>query len=392
MAFPWNRNDESNQEAVVTGRQRGRARRARQEETRSQNLRNEDERRKQRLAITLGAMLILIIFSIVGIGWYQEFYSPPRELAGEINNVRFEMGDLVDRIRVLQGYTRYNQGGFVDLSIVPFEYLQDMLNSEILRQQAPLIGIAVTDEDIDGALRRKFYPTPPEGQEVEEAQLDREYQNSYTTFLTATNLTDDQYRVILEERLLEFQLLLLLGQGIPDSMDQVEVEWIRLEPEGPLPPREVRERLDNEEFAAVAAEVSSSKVFSNRQGYVGWVPQEAFPRLDTLLFGDPEEEIAALAEGEISDPVFTQDGIYIIHKLADPDDQPLSDLMRFKLNRERVDQWQQDQLTRGSAEGWLKINFDSNRYAWVADQIRLTAPRVPQQPRRPQGPLGPGGF
>ena len=38
--------------------------------------------------------------------------------------------------------------------------------------------------------------------------------------------------------------------------------------------------------------------------------------------------------------------------------------------------WRSDQMERGSKEKWLKVNFDSDRYAWVAEQIRVTAPRV----------------
>ncbi|MFQ6028649.1 MAG: hypothetical protein ACE5Q6_14275, partial [Dehalococcoidia bacterium] len=281
--------------------------------------------------------------------------------------------------------------GFVDLSIVPFQYLQDMLNAEILRQQAPLLNIVVTDEDIDEALRNQFRPTPPEGQEVDEGQLDLEYKNNYSTFLTATNLTEDQYRELVEENLLELQLLLRLGADIPDSMEQVEVEWIRVETDGPVVPGDVRDRLEEEEFAAVAAEVGASQGYADRSGYVGWVPQGAFPRLDTLLFGDLEKEVEPLAVGEIGNPTFTQDGVYIVHKLSDPEEQDLSDLMRFKLNREMLNEWQEEQLSRGSDQGWLKINFDSNRYAWVADQVRLTAPRTPQRQRPHQGP-GPGGF
>ena len=36
----------------------------------------------------------------------------------------------------------------------------------------------------------------------------------------------------------------------------------------------------------------------------------------------------------------------------------------------------------GSEEGWVKINFDSNRYAWVTEQVRLTAPRVTPPPQQ----------
>ena len=83
MAFPWNRNNESNQEAVVTGRERGRARRARSEEARRQNSRQGEERRKQLLAITIGGMLIMFVFFIVAVGYCQELLAPVRFRPGQ---------------------------------------------------------------------------------------------------------------------------------------------------------------------------------------------------------------------------------------------------------------------------------------------------------------------
>ena len=98
--------------------------------------------------MTVGTILIMAIVAIVAVGYYREFYNPPRVTAGAIRGVEFSMGDLVERIRVIQGINRY-QGGKVDLSVVPFEYLQGLLNSEILRQAAPSIGIYVTKENVD---------------------------------------------------------------------------------------------------------------------------------------------------------------------------------------------------------------------------------------------------
>ncbi len=363
------------------------------------------ERRRQRLAIGVGVALILVTIVIVSVGYYLEFYRPPRVLAGQVRDVRFTMGDLVDRIRVLQGVNRY-QGGRVDLSTVPFEYLQDMIQAEILRQAAPGLSFSVTDEDIDRELRRRFRPTPPEGQEVDAGQLDQEYENALTNFLTSTRLSESEYRRLVEEELLRQQLAILIDAGIPNALEQVEVAWIRLEQDGPADPQEVRNRLVREDFRQVATEVNIPDGFTSREGYVGWVPPEAFPELDDVLFGNPDRDLEPLPAGEISDPLFTQDGVYIIQKIAGPEERSLrgfEDLLglgeaewndmsqedreglqrelriRSKLAQQKVDQWFDDQIARGSDEEWLTIRFDSDLYAWVADQVQLSAPRVPQE-------------
>ncbi len=381
---------------------RRRRRREPREDTGRQAARRAEERRRQRLAITIGALLILAIVAIVAVGYYREFYQPPRVLAGQVRDVKFTMGDLVDRIRVLQGVNRY-QGGRVDLSTVPFEYLQDMIHAEILRQASPGLGFSVTGADIDEELRRRFRPTPREGVEVDPGQLDQEYENALTNFQTATRLSAGEYRVLVEEDLLRRQLFLVISSSLPEPVEQVEAAWIRLELDGPVEPQEVRDRLEREDFAVVAAEVHRSAGFTNQQGYAGWVPREAFSDLDDELFGNPEREERSrpegegsdspprwqpLAVGEISEPIFTQDGTYILHKISGPEERELSDVMAFRLTQERVDQWFDDQLSRGSDDGWLKINFDSDRYAWVADQVHLSAPRIQQSP--PGQPAGPG--
>jgi parvulin-like peptidyl-prolyl isomerase len=391
MAFPWQRSDNPTQVAPERRRRRDRRRNLRpsSEESRRQSARLQEERRRQRLAITIGGMLILIIFAIVAVGYYREFYEPPRVMAGEIRGVEFTMGDLVERIRVLQGIERY-RGGRVDLSVIPFQYLQDLLNAEILRQAAPGLGLRITPENIDTAIKDRFYPTPPAGQETDPGQLDREFENNYQTFLTQVRLSEEEYRTLVEEQLLEAQLTSLLAGNIPEKPKAVEVEWIRLEHGGGVVPQEVRDRLTRgEDFAVVAAEVGQPVGFADQNGYVGWVPEGAFPDLDETLFGNEEEKVEPLAVGEISDPISTQDGVYIVRKKSEAQEHELTDLMRRKLNLQMVENWKNEQLTRGSDEGWLKINFDSDRYAWVADQVRLTAPRIdePQQPNQGQPPI-----
>ena len=411
MVFP--RSPEESMPQAPTDRRRRRRRETGEDAVR-QSERRAQERRRQKIAIGVGVALILVVIAIVGIGYYIEFYRPPRVLAGQVRDVRFTMGDLVDRIRVLQGINRY-QGGRVDLSTVPFEYLQDMIQAEILRQAAPGLAFSVTEEDIDQELRRRFRPQPPPGQEVDEGQLDQEYDNALTTFLTSTKLSEDEYRRLVEEELLRSQLSVVIDTSIPSPLEQVEVAWMRMEQDGAADPIQVRERLKREDFGQVAAEVNVPDGFTGPQGYVGWVPQDAFPDLDDVLYGNPARDREPLPAGEISDPVYTQEGVYIIHKIAGPEQRELrgfEDLLgmeaaaleemsteerealsrelriRGKLSQQRVDQWFDDQIARGSEEGWLKIKFDSHLYAWVADQVQLSAPRGSQG----GPPVGGPGF
>lgn len=340
------------------------------------------ERRRRYWSIGIGVFLLAVIFGVVIAGYYREFYRPPRTWAGSVNNVEFTIGDLVQRIRVLQGVNRY-QGGRVDLSRVPFEYLQNLINAEILRQKAPELGIKPNNDIIESALRRQFQPTVPEGQEVDPGQLEQEFQNNYQTFLTATGLADSEYRVILEEDLTRAGLAAMLSESIESPQEQVEVRWIRM-PVDPsegggsdLQPYQVAQRLEVEDFETVAREVSRSAGYSDASGYVGWVPRGAFPELDPLLYGDEELDKVGLAPGRISEPEYVQDGIYIVEVLSGPQEREVNDRMGIKLTLELAQAWQDEALQEGTANGTVKMNFNSRLYDWVADQVFVTAPRAP---------------
>ena len=392
MAFPWNRGDGQDQTAPADARRRARGRRARQEAARVESSRSTREKRHERLAWGIGAGLLVLVIGIVVFGFYQEFYRPPRVWAGSVRDQEFKMGDLVERIRVLQGLS-----GQVDLSTVPFEYLRDLLNAEVLRQAAPNLGFRLADEDIDGVIKAQFYPSVPEGQESDPGQLDQEFQNNYQIFLARTDLADADFRVIVQEQIALQQLGLMLGRTIPETTEQVEVEWIRTEIEGRIDVGAVRARLGTEktgggeDFIKVAGEVGVPAGFADRTGYVGWVPEGAFPELDGALFGDEERDIPPLEVGEISGPIFTQDGIYIVRLLTGPTDREFSNQMRNKLNIELVTKWQTNEQIRGANEGWLRMNFNSKWYAWVADQVRLSAPRVAPRQQGASGQGAPGG-
>lgn len=398
LSLPWKRSaDEAEEAPEQPARRRpsrnsaGRSRRMGTTNTgaaQAARTRRRLDSRRQRIAIVVGAALILVIVGVVLAGVYQQFILPPRVMAGEVRGVRFTMGDLVERIRVLQGINRY-QGGQVDFSRIPFQLLTDLLHAEILRQAAPGLGIDVTDAQIDEAIRDQFRPEPEPGQEVEDAQLDAEFDNIYTNFLTQVNLTDDAYRRIMEERLHQSTLFGIMLGSLPEEAPQVELQAIAMGLNSSASPEAVRERLAlGQDFGSVSREISGS------DGYIGWVPEGAFPEFDSYLFGETEvaedgtatRKPPTLEPGEISTPIYEDETIFIIQAINGPETRKVEPQMLFQMAGARVEEWKDDQLARGSEEGWVKINFDSHRYSWVTDQVRLTAPRVTPPPQQQQGP------
>ncbi len=377
MPFPWL----SRLGAANAGRSgRRRNRRAQKRSQGEVSAPQEDiqvitQRRQRRIGFGIGSVLILAIIGVVLLGYYQEFYRPPRVWAGSVRNVEFTMGDLVARIRVLQGVNRY-QGGQVNLSRVPFEYLQNLVNAEILRQRSPVLGIQIQDDDIEQELRRQFLPTADPGEETDPGQLESEFRNSYGGYLTATGLSDADFRVIVEEQLARRALALSLAQEIEPIQPHVEVQWIQIPMDGEILIGDVAQRLANEDFTRVAQELNSANQFADPNGYVGWVPKGAFPDLDDYLYGNEEDEIAALKPGLVSEPIFTADAYYLLKVLAAAEDRELNNTMGQKLLQENVLLWQREALVAGTTAGTVRMNFNSRLYDWVTNQVFITAPRI----------------
>lgn len=348
------------------------------------------ERRRQRIAYAIGAVLLLVIAGVVAAGIYREFILPPRIMAGQVREVRFTMGDLVERIRVLQGINRY-EGGRVDFSRAPFEMLMRLVRAEILRQAAPGLQIDITDAQIDEELRARFRPEANPGEEPDESQLDAEFDNAYVNFLEQVNLTDGAYRRIVEEELQRGELFTYMLAAVPDAAPQVEVQAITMGVNSDASPEAVKERLNlGEDFASVALEISGS------EGYIGWMPEGVVPEFDRYLFGDTEclaqqESGAAdapaecagpsLEPGETSDPIYVNETIVLLQAIGPSETREVEPQMQFQLAGALAEKWHEDQVAQGSNEGWVKINFNSDRYAWVTDQVRQTSPRVTVTPQ-----------
>ena len=295
--------------------------------------------------------------------------SPGNEVLGRVNEAEFTAGDLVHGIGLLQAVNRY-RGRQTDLDAAPFERLEQWIFAEILRQQAPGLGIQPSEDAIARELLSRFRPVSASGLEPNTESLDRESGNNYQSFLNASGISDSDYRIIVEEDLALLGLGVLLTESIPASQEQVEARWIYI-PWESVPEMDIDQivrRIDAEGLSSVAQETHTADSYADSSGYVGWVPRGAFPDLDPLLYGDDERGISPLTPGETSSPVFAADGVYIINVLSGTVLQELSDKMRVKLTGELTQAWQEEQLRSALDGGTVMINFNSRIYEWISDQ------------------------
>jgi peptidyl-prolyl cis-trans isomerase D len=126
--------------------------------------------------------------------------------------------------------------------------------------------------------------------------------------LAALGLNEDQVRQLYASNILRQKLFDIITADVPRTQDQVWARHILVADEATA--KAVRQRLANgEDFAKVAAEVSTDTGTKSKGGDLGWFGKGAMV---------PEFEAAAfsLKVGEISQPVKSQFGYHIIQVLA----------------------------------------------------------------------------
>ena len=297
-----------NRPGVGRGGGRTRGSTARAGDRRIERSRGAREIRRQRLAWALIGTILAVVIGILAYAYYANFIAPPRAQAAKVRDTTYTQGDLVKRLRLIRATT-----GSVDLGRAPWEVLFGMVEAELIRQGASFEGVVVTDSDVDDALRRRFYPRPTEGQEVEPGQLETEYQENYQNFLTNAQIKDDEYRVLVSDEVHRVALRETLGDKLPKHSEHLNISWIQVphevpDPENPPPtPWEILERLKVEDFDAVASDVGGGS------GPRGWVPRGAYPDIDTAVFGaDPPSH---LLEGDYG-VVEGDEATYVVRSMS----------------------------------------------------------------------------
>ena len=137
------------------------------------------------------------------------------------------------------------------------------------------------------------------------------FQQTYQTSVAGYSklgITEDQIRTMYEANILRQKLMDVITANTPHSQDEVWARHILVANEATA--NTVRQRLLNgEDFAKVAAEVSTDTGTKDKGGDLGWFARGAMvPEFDAAAF--------SLKVGELSQPVKSQFGYHIIQVLA----------------------------------------------------------------------------
>ncbi|MEZ4569839.1 MAG: peptidylprolyl isomerase [Thermomicrobiales bacterium] len=180
-------------------------------------------------------------------------------------------------------------------------------------------------------------------------------------FLDRAGMSRDFERLIVRPQLARVKLRDQLIQDIPTSQEQVRASHILVATRDAALEL-IDGRLQNEDFATVAEEVSTDTTSAVNGGDLGWFPRG--------IMTDPFEEVAFdLPVGEISEPVQTQFGWHIIKVTGHEEDRPLTISTLRALQQNAVDRWVQQQQEQASISAEVPLPDDNPANSGV-----ITAP------------------
>ena len=261
----------------------------RRDVTRRQLSQWQRQKKRQRIIVGLGILVIVAVLGFMGVGWYFSYYQPLHQVVVRVDNTDFNMNYY---IKMLEFYGERWPINYMD--VVADEVVTVIERNELIRKGALRLGIAVSDKAVDEKL--KSYDPP----------LSKDYRNIARTELLVDKLLDRHFE-----------------QMVPLLAEQRHVMAMFLESESQA--TEVRVRVEaGEDFAELAGALSLDDLSKNESGDLGWHPEDVLVELlATSVLGEYAfgSEVGVLSQ-PIYDELKTKSVGYWLVKILDRTQEP----------------------------------------------------------------------
>lgn len=383
-----------------------------------------EKQQKKRILIGLGAVVALIV-GVAIVALIDQLIIQPSRPVAVVNDVRIRTDEYQDRALyerlvldtllqnlqtqlalldpedptngfLVQYYQQIANQARQQRLGVDQTTVEDMIGEELVRQKAAELGINVSQDEINEAIRARiasmsgfwtetqataaastaaavtatasvFTPTPeptapptltatlvttatptvtpeiptPAPTPTRHIITDEEFSQNYANYLNLlkeqTGLTEAGFRRIVEAGLLVDKVYEHFADQVPTEAEQVNISHIQTDTQEEA--EAALERLDaGEDFALVASEVSTDTFTAANGGELGWFLEEELG----ARFGSAVAETAfALNRGEYSQPVSSVLGWHII-KLNEREIRPLGEFQLQSRQEQAYFDWLQE--------------------------------------------------
>jgi len=383
--------------------------------TRKQIARSKKAQREQRMIIIGLTVVSVVIAVVLGLGLYQEYVAKPASPVAVVNGVpirtdayqkmvRYQRLLMLNYIANLQAQkaqldpadessqflAQYLQQSIDQVQsqmlTLDMQVLDNLIDEELIRQEAAKNGLTVTEQEVDDAIRREvargagfvtvpdatataaaaveatataafFTPTPlptatptltvtaavspttptpmvspaplPTPQVMTEGEFLERYNAMLDTLRKEAGLSEADYRRIIEADLLYDKLQDLFASQVPTSEEEAQAVLARLEA--------------GEDFASLAKELSTDEATKEDGGDLGWFPRG-------VMVPEFEETAFALQPGETSDIVQTSFGYHIILVEERDPDRELEPYLLQQRQASALGNWLEEQRQSEAVE------------------------------------------
>jgi len=385
-----------------------------QQLTRKQRSRLEEEGRVERILIWGVSLVAVLIIGVLGYGVVAERIIEPREPVAIVDETAITTADFEARVKFRrlqlsnqlnylyqqqqamaaqgsdssgQSFQDYFQQQINNLQsqLAPEnaetlgeQVLDQMIQERLVRQEAERRDIKVTAEELQSEIHTNFgydpdatpiptvsppvtsteslttsQPTPaPTPTQMTEADFRELYNRYMEQGLDPIGVSEQQYRSWVKASLLIEKLKADMKEELPQQADQVKLRFLSVSSEERA--NELAQRLDSgEEYQTLADEIRGDEESPGSSSELGWLPQ------DTL--GDRlGEEVAAtvfdMDIGQHTEPMTlgAEGQTYYIFEVTGHEERALEDVILQQMVEEKFQSWleaQQSLVERKSIEG-----------------------------------------
>jgi parvulin-like peptidyl-prolyl isomerase len=201
----------------------------------------EKQEKKQRLISIIGLFIIVTVVVVMGVGWFITSYQPMHKAAIRVNNATFNMDYYINMIAYrLRGNPPQYASYLTDL------VAEDIVQNELIKENAAKLGYTVSDEEISKALK---------GQNLPVSRVSKDTMRT---------------RLLNEKMAAEY-----FDSKVPTTADQRHLLAIFLE--GEFQATTIRNRIQaGESFSDLAAQFSLQDESKQLKGDFGYHPLDIF--------------------------------------------------------------------------------------------------------------------
>ena len=239
--------------------------------TRRQLSRWQQQKKRQRIIVSIGFSVIAIVTGLViaGLyyGWYIVEHKPLKQTVIEVNSTKYNMGYFIEALKY---YTQGQSAQHVESLLEPV--LESIKRNELIRQKALELDAIISDREVNDELKRR----------------DLSHNQAISDIVRAQLLLDK-----LRQEYFEPQLSL--------STEQRQIMAMFLESQSQAV--EIIARLEaGEDFHQLAGELSLDSLTKENNGDLGWQPEGVLTEL--LSTSVLENFIFSSEIGILSQPLY----------------------------------------------------------------------------------------